>query len=311
MIVPALLTGCAPNGTSTAGAEYPTQSVRVVVPFAAGGPTDLMARSLAKCLEEDFKETVIVENQDGGSGAVAMSGLASAKADGHTMALTTTPPAALTPLQVEGAGYTKDSFAAIAVVAESPSAVLVAGDSAYKDIDDLLADAKANPGDVSIATPGANSVYSLVLEELKEQSGLQFEVIPYDGTASAIPALLGGHVDAMFTDAAKTQIDLVEAGDARIISSGADREYLPDAPSLEEASGEKLPSSTQEWFVTVPKDTPSDVQDSLESVTESCLQDPEFVKQVGEEYIPDPFLGAEEARNHLDDAAAAFEAALG
>ncbi len=310
LIAPAVLAGCT-SSVSSAGSDYPTQTIRMLVPFSAGGPTDLMARSLAKCFEKDFEETVIVENNDGGSGAVAMSEVAAAPTDGHTLALTTTPPVALTPLQVQEAGYTKDSFSTVGLVAESPSILLVAKNSKYQDLASLLADAKANPGTVSIATPGASSLYSLVLEELKEQSGLNFEIVPFDGTSPAVPALLGGHVDALFTDAAQTQIDLVESGDARIISAGAERAYLPDAPSLDEATGYDLPASSQEWFVAGPADLEPDAKKTLETTVKDCLEKPAVVQQIGGSYIPDPFVGSQGAKAHLDNAAATYKEAMG
>ncbi|MFP5071145.1 tripartite tricarboxylate transporter substrate-binding protein [Pseudonocardia nantongensis] len=148
-----LLAACgAPSGESGGGESYPSEEIRLIVPYVAGGPTDIAARALGRFMESDLGRPVLVENLPGASGSTAYQELISSDPDGHTLSMTALPTAVLNYL-VNDVGYTREDFAPVGVITQVPSALVVPAGSPYRDLGALFADARANPQQVTVPPP--------------------------------------------------------------------------------------------------------------------------------------------------------------
>ncbi|MDR3244435.1 MAG: tripartite tricarboxylate transporter substrate binding protein, partial [Elusimicrobiota bacterium] len=171
-------------------AKYPTKKINFIVPFAAGGGTDAVARKVADQLKRELGQDIVVINQVGGAGAVGMTDGSKKKGDGYNITVVTREVSWL--YQMNLAQITPNDFKAIALVNEDPAVLLVKKDSPFKTVKDLVAYAKKNPGKLKFASTAKPNFYLLALEI---NQGVSFNQIPYNGAAEALPALLGGHVD--------------------------------------------------------------------------------------------------------------------
>lgn len=298
----ALLAGCGgddaePDTTDTAdtaASDYPSESIRFLVPYGAGGPTDLTSRTVGTCLQEQLGETVVVENRPGGSGALAMQEIIAAPADGHTLSLVTAGTMVLTPL-ANDLDYTAEDITAIGVMSEVPSLLAVGEGSPYADAEAFFAEAESAPGALNVGVPGASTPQGIELQRLAAEYGVEVTVIPFDGNAEMTTALLGGNVDAVLINASQDVVSNVEAGafEPIAVSSAKRLSWLPDTPTLAESGFPELTLSGSTFGLAGPAGLPEDVTDTLESTLEECLADPEVREQLGENYVPAEFVGAE------------------
>jgi len=211
---------------------WPQRNVRVIVPFAAGGTTDVPARIMAEHFARLTGQSWIVDNRAGAGGALGIRAVAQAT-DGHTLLHTTSAIAILPALQRDP-GY--DPFAdlvPITLTAESPILLAVRGDSRFRDLGGLLAEAKAKPGTVSFATSGTGTTVHLAGEVLRARAEVDLLHVPFRGSAPATTALLGGITDAQFVSPLEAMPHL-RAGRMRALANTASRRspMLPDVPLL-------------------------------------------------------------------------------
>jgi tripartite-type tricarboxylate transporter receptor subunit TctC len=266
------------TSTPKAALDFPTSTVKIIVPYAAGGGTDLIARALAKHFSETWKVSVIVENKTGGSGAVGMSSLAGSKADGHTVILTALGAATMTPI-LNDVGYTNVEFAPIAQVTAMDTALCVHSNSGIKTFKDFFARASAKPGQFTYGTTGASSLQNLLTAQLQQEMGLPNVLthIPYDGGAKAIMALMGEQINAcvaMVPDLlthikSGTFIPLCVYTTKRI-------EELPAVPSIGELGFPSLGIPT--WYgFAAPAKTPKGILDFWDNELRKALTNPEMI----------------------------------
>ncbi|MFD2092431.1 tripartite tricarboxylate transporter substrate binding protein [Blastococcus deserti] len=311
----ALLAACADEGGGSpeeAAADYPTEEIRLLVPYAAGGPTDLTARAYGASLEEQLGQTVVVENMEGGSGAIAMQELAGAEPDGHTLSLVTAGTLVLTPLANE-VGYTKDDVTPIGVMAEVPSVLAVGSASPYATAEDFFAAAEQNPGGITVGTPGASTPQGIELRRLNEEYGVEVTIVPFNGNAEMTTALLGGNVDAVLINASSDVTENIDAGAFRPLAVSTEERlpWLPDTPTLVESGFPELTLSGSTFGLAGPADLPEDIVTVLEDALQTAHGEPAVVEQIGEEYIPEEFRGAEDLRQLLDRTQEVYEPLLG
>ncbi|MBA2443659.1 MAG: tripartite tricarboxylate transporter substrate binding protein [Rubrobacter sp.] len=283
----------------------------VVVPYAPGGPTDLAARTIGSYYEEEFDETVVVENEPGASGTMAMNELISSEPDGYTVKLIAAPATVVVPL-VEDVGYTADDFDTVGVITVVPSVLAVGSDSPYESAEEFLEAAEESPGELSVGTPGANTSQSLEMQRLDEEYGVEVTTVPFEGNTEMTSALLGGNVDAIMINASEDVLANIEAGDfVPLAASPEERpDFLSDTPTFRELGYEDLTLSTSLFGFGVPNDTPEDITGKLEDTLREALEDPEVREQLGEEYIADEFIDAEEFREQLDEIVEVYEPIL-
>ncbi len=217
-------------------AAYPERTITLLVPFAPGGPTDIIARILSESLSQSLKQTVIVENRPGAAGNLGMGAVARAKPDGYTLLLASTA-IAVNPALFEKLPYDpfKD-FAPISELADSPNIVVVRPDSGMNTIADLVARAKAAPGTFNYSSPGAGTKSHLTGEELKQRAGIDMQHVPYRGAGPAALAALEGTVQVASV-ALPAAEQLVQSGQLHGLAvTGAKRwPSLPNVPTMIES----------------------------------------------------------------------------
>jgi tripartite-type tricarboxylate transporter receptor subunit TctC len=262
--------------------SFPAKPIRLVVPFPAGGPTDIVARPLAQLLGESLKQPVVIENKGGAGGSIAADGVAKSPPDGYTLIMATVGTHAINAALYRKLPYdpVKD-FTPIALVASAPVAVVAnpAGDIASAK--DLIAQARANPGKISFGSAGNGTPGHLTGEMFASAAGAKLTHVPYKGSAPAVTDLLGNQIPLMF-DPVQTTLQHVKSGKLRALAiSGRTRSpVLPDVPTLEEA-GLKGFETTAWWAVFAPANVPPAVASLLRSEIEKVVRSEAYRAQLG------------------------------
>ena len=272
------------------------------MPYAPGGPTDLAARTVGDCLAEDFGRNVVVENREGASGSLGMQAMIQGGTDGYSLSLIAVPASATNPLQ-EDVGYTNDDYVPIAAVTEIPSVLAVGEGSRFADAGALFAEAEQNPGRVTVGVPGATTSQAMELRRLAEEYGVELSLVPFTGNAEMTTALLGGNVDAVFINASQDVLENIEAGSfvPLAISPEERVDYLPDVPTLAELGYPELTNSVSVFGLAAPAGTPDEVLQTLEDGVAACLEQPEVVEALGDQYVPEEFIGRDDFRARIDE----------
>ncbi|MDF2520006.1 MAG: hypothetical protein K0R84_634 [Clostridia bacterium] len=286
VLVLSIFTGCASgakqgdnaSAAPAAGNDYPKQPVTIVVPYAAGGGADLMARALSTTLQKELGQPFIVSNKPGGSGAIGMAEVARSKEDGYTLILTSVGAATITPNNSD-VGYTNKEFAPIAQVADIPLMLAVKADSPFKTVQEVFDYAEKNPGKLTYGTAGAGLIQNVSMEGLlmeMNKRGL-FTHVPFNGGAEAVSALMGGQTD--FAIAIATEIiPQMKSGQFRALAVSTAERYTetPDVPTFKE-SGYNYEVGV--WYGFAAKaGTPDAVLQKLEGAFQKSLQDPEVIE---------------------------------
>jgi tripartite-type tricarboxylate transporter receptor subunit TctC len=295
------------GGDRSEAAEYPSKEITVLVPYTAGGPTDLAARTMGSHLERVLGRPVIVENVPGAAGAMAMNELVGSEPDGHTLTLVAAPSTVVTPM-IQEVSYGPADFVTIGVITEVPSVLTVAGGSEFADAGAFFAAARQRPGELTVGTPGATTSQGIELRRLANEYGVQVTVVPFNGNAELIQALLGGAVDALLVNASQDIRAQFDAGEFRPLAiSPAERvDYLPDTPTLAELGFPSLTYSTSLFGLGAPLGTPPEIVARLETAMREGLADPAVRAQLDEAYVPDEFVDGAAFRAKLDEIVAVY-----
>jgi len=259
-------------------ATYPERAVRIIVPFAPGGGTDVIARTLAQNMAKDLGVSVIIENKPGAGTIIGTQAVAASTADGYTLLMGTFSHAVNSSLSAKLPYDPHRDFAAVALIARSFNIVVVNPKSSLHTIADLIAAAKANPDKLSYGTFGVGTSAHLAGELFKYMARVNLTAVPYKGAAPAITDLIGGQIDVMFTTVASAA-SLVESGQLRAIAvTSAERSpAFPQVPTVAEAG---VPGYAAEgWYgLFAPTGTPADVIDRLNRSAASAVQSDAFRK---------------------------------
>ncbi|AVS66490.1 LacI family transcriptional regulator [Paracidovorax avenae] len=259
--LPRLLGGCALLFASAAAlaqpADYPTQSIKVVVPFPPGGGTDIVARMVLDKIRASTGWTLVVDNRPGAGGNIGMDAVAKAAPDGYTLGMGQTANLAINPSLYAKMPYDASrAFVPVATVAGQPVVLVVNAASRFKTLADLVAAAKAKPDSLSMASAGNGTVGHLTGELFIRQAGIRTSHIPYKGAGPAATDLLGGQVDYYFATP-QTVIPFIKAGKLRAlaVSSAKRLPVLPDVPTVGESGYKGF--DTSDWKMLVaPAGTP-------------------------------------------------------
>lgn len=261
-----------------AAARYPDKLVRLIVPFPAGGAVDVVARAIAARLGEAWKQPVIVDNKPGASGAIAAAETARAPKDGYTlMTGVGTNTSILKVLRPQLPFDPVGDFAAVSLVATFPNILVVRPDLPARDVAELIALARANPGKYTFASSGYGSPLHLAGELFKIASGTDILHVPFTGSAPATAALLGGHVDMSF-DTMPSIWSSVQAGKLRALGA-ASLQRTPAAPDLP-AISETLPGfGVTAWQgVLAPAGTPDAIVTKIAGDIRRIVEDAAFAR---------------------------------
>jgi len=224
-------------GTVHAQDAWPSRPIKLVVPFAAGGTSDVLARTLAEKLQGALKQTVIVDNKAGAGGVIGADSVAKAPADGYTILLGTIASHAINPaLQPKMPYDALKDFAPVDLLGSISNVLLVGATQPYKTVKDLTAAAKAKPGSVAFASAGQGSSQHMSGELFKLLAGAELTHIPYKGSAPAIQDVIGGQVPMSF-ETVTVALPHIQSGKVRAlaVTSAKRSPALPDTPTLQEA----------------------------------------------------------------------------
>ncbi len=261
---------------------FPTKPIRIVVPFGPGGVADLTARAVAQKLGEGLKGSVVVENKPGAGGVVAAETVARAEPDGHTLFLMSNGTAVSAGLFKSLPFDAQKDFAPIATLGYFDLAVFAAGNGKFKSMSELLAFARANPGKLNLATINVGSTQHLAAELLKISAGVDFQVVPFNGTPAVLTALRGGQVDACVEILAPMMGQISAKAVHPLAVMGAQRSPgLPDVPTVSE-SGVKGFDAASWNALAVPAKTPPQVIALLNREVNKALATPELRKQLAD-----------------------------
>ncbi|WP_404301296.1 Bug family tripartite tricarboxylate transporter substrate binding protein [Alicycliphilus denitrificans] len=258
--------------------NYPARPVKLIVPYAAGGPTDTFARALADAWGKRLGQPLVVENRTGAGTLVGSDAVAKAQPDGYTVLLTTVAHAVNPSIQAKMPYRTVEDFAPVGLAAKAPLVIVVNKGFPAQNLQEFLGYIKEHPGKVSYGSAGVGSAPHLGAELLNYMTGSKTEHVPYRGSAPAMQDVIGGHV-AFMVDSAPTGLAQVKAGSVRLIATtmGQRLPQTPDTPAVAEAVP-KYEAYT--WnAVFAPAQTPAPVIAKLNTSLKETLQDPGLQKQ--------------------------------
>jgi len=270
---------CAALAAGAARAEYPEKPVEVVVPWTAGQATDVAARSMAEHLAAALGKSFFVTNKPGAGGAVGSAFVSRAAKDGYVLLAGSTGSVVVSPLLNETA-YSASDFVPAAMIAKSPSILITAASFPARNIQELIAILKKNPGKYSFASSGNGSATHLMAEAFNLGHGIQATHIPYKGSAAALTDVVAGRVTYMF-DTVASVAGQIKAGKvtAYAISSKDRSAALPDIPAIAEVT-ELKDFDIASWIgLMAPKDTPPEVLQRIDAAARKYLETPEARQQ--------------------------------
>ena len=262
---------------------YPTKTVTMVVPTAAGGTTDLSARMVAQALAPVLGQSVVVDNKGGGNGNIAASIVKRAEADGYTLLMQYSGYHVISPHITKQKQWDQGDFQPVANVISAPQIIVVRADLPVKTLPELIAYAKANPGKLNYASSGNGSLQHVTGAMLEQQGAIKMVHVPYKGTGPALQDLLGGQVDLTF-GTAPPFMPHIASGKLRVLAvTGKQRlPSLPDVPTTAEAGYPKVDATS--WFaVFAPAGVSKAVVDKLTADIRTVVQSPTFQQKAQEQ----------------------------
>lgn len=262
---------------------FPSKTVTLVVPTAAGGTTDLSARMLAQALGPALGQSVIVDNKGGGNGNIAAGAVKRAEADGYTLLMQYSGYHVISPHITKQKQWELADFQPVANVISAPQIIVVRADLPIKTLPELIAYAKANPGKLNYASSGNGSLQHVTGAMLEQQGSIKMVHVPYKGTGPALQDLLGGQVDLTF-GTAPPFMPHIASGKLRVLAvTGKQRlPSLPDVPTTAEAGYPKVDATS--WFaVFAPAAVPKPVVDKLTADIRAVVQSPAFQQKAQEQ----------------------------
>ncbi|AHG62151.1 Bug family tripartite tricarboxylate transporter substrate binding protein [Advenella mimigardefordensis] len=260
--------------------KYPDKPLRLIVPFSAGGVTDLVARIYASELGKSLGQTVVVENKTGAAGAVAMDAVKQAAADGYTLMLATIGTQAINPALIPTLRYSPNDLDYVTMLTTVPQLLVVNASSPIHSVAELVDHAKKNPGTLSYGSSGIGSAPHLAVEIFSSRAGFQAVHVPYRGSSQSITDLIAGRLDFMI-DPVTTTLPYVQAGKLRALAVSTPERLavLPDLPTIAESGYPDYDVGV--WnTIAVRKGTPRAVIERLASDSARILSSEQIRKRL-------------------------------
>ena len=266
------------SGSITHAADaFPSKPIRIVVPFAAGGSTDILARNIAQRLNEVLRSPVIVDNRPGGAGVIGADHVAKSAPDGYTMLMATNTTIAVAPHLYSKLPYNPlRDFAPVSEIAYNPQFLDIHPSIPVRNVKELIALARARPGQLNYGSAGQGSTSHMAMELFKSMSKTDIVHVPYKGTGPALIDLIGGHLPMMF-DVVLTTLPHMKSGKLRVlgVSSLQRAEVAPEVPTIAETG---LPGfEALVWFgLVVPAATPQEIVNRLSAELGGIVRQPKL-----------------------------------
>ena len=268
-----------------AAASYPDHPITLINPYAAGGPADVVARSLARALEKRLGQPVVVENKPGGGASIGTGFVARARPDGYTLLLGTSAGHVVTPLMQKTMYDGIEGFAFCSVVAVQPIMLVVNPSRGIKTVAELIARAKTEPGKLSYGSAGVGGATHLGAELFQQAAHVQLNHIPYAGASPAINDAVGGQIDLAMLNLSAS-LPFIRQGRLVPLAYAADKRsaLLPDVPTLDEAGVAGAQAAT--WYsLAAPAGTPADVVQKLSDTVRTVNDDPDYRRVMQDQAI--------------------------
>ena len=283
---------------NTAEAAFPEKEITLICPWPAGGSSDLICRTIAQAAAKHLPKPVIVVNRDGANGVVATTEAKTARPDGYTLLQGTSGLFITQPLTQKNLGYHMDDFDILIGVTNEPILLLVHADSPYKTIDDFIASARKENVVIRFANSGTGGIPALAGTYFFQKAGIRNQPIPFKGSAPALTAMLGKHVDAGVVHPGEA-IPQIKAGSLRplIISSPERFSSLPDVPTMKQ-KGFDIDMGVRK-FIFAPKGIPGDVRRALLSALQRSIEEASFKKAMEDAHLMLEPLSGEQVRNYV------------
>ncbi len=273
---------------------WPAKAIRVVVPFPPGGGTDIIAREVTQKVASTTGWTFVIDNKPGAGGNLGVDAVAKSPADGYTIVLGQTSNLAINPTLYAKLPYNpvKD-LAPIGLMATAPLVIVVPVTSPFKTLPDLVAAAKAKPGEVNFASPGNGTVAHLTGDQFQKTAGITFQHVPYKGANQALTDVISGQVQ-LYVSSVPSVLQQIRTGKLRplAVTSAKRVDDLPQTPTVGESGYKGFDAVT--WFgFLAPAGTPKEIVTRLNAEFNKALQQPDLRKRLGEEGA-DPMGGTPE-----------------
>jgi tripartite-type tricarboxylate transporter receptor subunit TctC len=264
--------------TMDAGAaEYPTHPIKLVVPYVAGGPTDLFGRLVGDFLSKDLKQTVIIENKAGAQGAIGAEAVARSEPDGYTLFVPAGSILVLNPMLYKKLSYDPvRDFRVLAVITDAPVVMEVHPSVPARTVAEFVAYAKKNPGKLNFGSAGTGGTIHLAGEMFKQMTGIEMTHVPYKGAGPALADLLAGNIQVMF-DTMSTALPPVKSGSVRALGVSSEQRSpdLPDVPTIAESGYPEYRVSV--WYgIAAPAKLPNDIAGRISASLDRALNDEAF-----------------------------------
>jgi tripartite-type tricarboxylate transporter receptor subunit TctC len=257
--------------------DYPTRPIKLVVPYPAGGPTDVLGRLVGEYLGRDLKQTVFVENKGGAQGAIGAEAVARAEPDGYTLLFTPSSVLELNPMLYKKLAYDPErELRVLAIVTDLPSIMVVHPSVPAKTIAEFVAYAKQNPGKLNFGSAGTGGVGHLSGEIFKLMAGIEMTHVPYKGAGPALADLISGHIQATF-ETVGTALPPIKAGLLRPLGVSS-TERIPDLPDLPTIAESGYPDyRTTVWYgAAAPAGVPAEIAEAVRASFNRALEDVAF-----------------------------------
>ena len=267
-------------GTGAAHAEWPEKPIRVVVPWPAGGGSDVVARAISVQLGEQLKQSVVIDNRPGANGGIGSASVARAPADGYTLIWVTADTHAMNPHVYPKLGYDpRTDFAAVGIVGYFPYALIVNSAFPANTVSEFVAQARQRPGKVTFASWGVGGSAHVAMEMFRSQGGFDVLHVPYTGAAPAIAAVAAGQVDSMIVpmSVAKPQ---AAGGRVKILGLASPKRFTA-APDLKTFAEQGVPIDAGTWVgLMAPANTPEEVIQRLNRAVVALVENPQVREQL-------------------------------
>lgn len=309
-----LLTAAALSAVSLsapAAAAYPDHPITLINPYAAGGPADVVARSLARALEKRLGQPVVVENKPGGGASIGTGFVARAKPDGYTLLLGTSAGHVVTPLMQKTTYDGIQAFEFCSVVAVQPIMLVVNPSRGIKTVQALIARAKAEPGKLSYGSAGVGGATHLGAELFQQAAHVQLNHIPYAGASPAINDAVGGQIDLAMLNLSASLPFIRQGRLVPLAYAASERSpLLPDVPTLDEAGVPGAQAAT--WYsLAAPAGTPADIVQTLSDTVRRVNDDPDYRRVMQDQAISLMALSPQDASAYVRKDRADMQRLLG
>lgn len=303
---------CAQTGSSQSEEDdiaYPERAIKLVIPFAPGSSTDVVGRVMAECYERQLGKAVTVENRDGGSGSIGLTEAAQSKPDGYTLAYASTSSSILTPALNADVTYDVESFAPIGAVTVTPSFIVVAPDSPYNSLEDLVAAGQNET--LTVIDSGVTTISGVSAEGLATNYGLEIKHVPATSIAEIRRGLEQGDFDFGVGNVSPDTVPWIVDEQMKVLGIAADETpgWAAETPTMKSAGyGDgQLPGAGNLGFIAAPVGTSAAILEKLEKINQGCLEDQTVVDLVGAEVLAPEGLGRATLLETLRQTAVALE----